>query len=79
MNSRASVMHNNAPETHTGMTKDKLKYNKHGEIVSRAKHNAGKASPWSQAVKRAYKELGLTGFVPAKKGSALYNLAKSYM
>jgi hypothetical protein len=61
------------------MTKDKLKYNKNGEIVSRAKHDAGKASPWSQAVKKAYNELGLTGFVPAKTGSKLYKLAKSYM
>lgn len=72
-------MHNNAPSTDTGMTKGKLKYNKNGEIVSKAKHAAGKNSPWSQAVKRAYKDLGLTGFVPAKKGTALYELAKSYM
>lgn len=79
MASRASVMHNNASETETGMTKNKLKYNKSGEIVSKAKHAAGKKSPWSQAVKRAYKELGLTGFVPAAKGTPLYKLAKSYM
>jgi hypothetical protein len=72
-------MHNNAPSTDTGVTKGKLKYNKNGEIVSKAKHAAGKKSPWSQAVKKAYNDLGLTGFVPAKKGTALYDLAKSYM
>jgi len=79
MASRAAVMHHNASETETGITRNNLKYNKNGEIVSKAKHNAGKKSPWSIAIKRAYKELGLTGFVPVTKGSPLYELAKSYM
>jgi hypothetical protein len=72
-------MHKNASETRTGQTSDDLKYNKNGQIVSKAKSAAGKQSPWPKAVKRAYNELGLTGFVPAKKGTNLYKLAKSYM
>lgn len=34
--SRAEVMHGTAYKTTGGLTKDKMKYNKHGRIVSRA-------------------------------------------
>jgi len=33
--SRAQVMHGNANHTSGGLTKNKLKYNKHGRIVSK--------------------------------------------
>ena len=34
------------------------------------------ASSWSGAVGMARKDLGITGFEPIRKGSALYNRAK---
>ncbi len=33
---------------------------------------------WTDAVSKARKDLGITGFTPVKKGTALYNKAKSY-
>ena len=35
-------------------------------------------NPWIEAVTKARKELGITGFAPVKKGSELYKLAKKY-
>lgn len=40
--SRASVWHENAYKTSGGLTKDKLKKNKHGHIVSKALHTRAK-------------------------------------
>lgn len=40
--SRAQVIHGNAKETSGGLTKCDLKYNKHGEIVSRRASAAAK-------------------------------------
>lgn len=40
--SRAEVMHNTAKRTSGGLAKADLMYNKHGRIVSRAKHNTAK-------------------------------------
>jgi len=33
---------------------------------------------WTDAVSKARKDLGITGFTPVKKGTPLYNKAKSY-
>ncbi len=40
--SRAQVWHGTAYKTSGGLTKNKLKMNKHGRIVSVAKHNTAK-------------------------------------
>merc|ERR1712108_58012 len=72
-----------------GMTKDKLRKNKSGKIVSkrasdRAKKNyTGKVKAWGNAVKAARKALNLKGFVPiggkSAAGKALYAKAKSLL
>merc|ERR1719408_523122 len=55
--------------------------NKSGKIVTKKQHAAGKKAyahikGWTIAVQKARKELGVKGFVPVKKGSALYKKAK---
>ena len=78
-----------------GVTKDKLKKNKHGKVVSKAGSAAAKSaaakanfarSPlkkWTDATKAGRKALGLVGFVPVGgktvAGKALYAKAKSLM
>ena len=42
--SRAKVMHGNAKKTSGGLTKDKLKYNKQGKIVSKLASKRAKES-----------------------------------
>merc|ERR1719326_832223 len=63
------------------MTKSDLMKNKLGRVVSKKKSAAGKKAykfikGWTAAVQKARKELGVKGFVPIKKGSALYKRAK---
>ena len=50
--------------------------NKHGSYVSAAKHRAGKRNPWIRAVNMARRQLGIRGFMPVRKGTRLYALAK---
>jgi len=55
---------------------------KNGKYVSKkklkmAKSNKGLQS-WRDAVAKARKELGVTGFMPIKKGTELYKLAKRF-
>merc|ERR1712048_1494119 len=77
-------------KTQSGLTKDKLMRNKNGKVVSKkasahAKKNwaSNGAKAWSEAVKKARKELGLTGFVAiggkSAAGKALYAKAKSLL
>ena len=66
-----------------GLTKASLMRNKNGKIVSKkASANGKKAykriAGWTAAVAKARKALGCKGFVAIKKGSALYNKAKSF-
>ena len=67
-------------KTSGGLTKDKLKKNKHGRVVSKAASaRANKQlGGWLAAVAKARKALGCKGFVAIKKGSALYNKAKGF-
>jgi len=68
----------------TRLGKDDLIKNSYGKIVSKKASEAAKKkikdnagfSKWTQSVKRAREELGLTGFVPVKKGSPVYEKAK---
>ena len=81
---RAAVF-GKGPKTKTsgGLTKADLMKNKNGRIVSkklsaRAKKNFSKQlGGWLAAVAKARKALNCKGFVAIKKGSALYNKAKS--
>eukprot|EP00492_Amphilonche_elongata_P005137 TRINITY_DN634_c0_g1_i5.p2 TRINITY_DN634_c0_g1~~TRINITY_DN634_c0_g1_i5.p2 ORF type:complete len:66 (+),score=24.70 TRINITY_DN634_c0_g1_i5:106-303(+) len=58
--------------------------NKNGHIVSKKKYKAGlkvyKKTPgiakWGEAVQKARKELGITGWCNVKKGTPLYKKAK---
>ena len=66
------------------LKKSQLTKNKSGKVVSKKKRELGKKQykknlkPWNDAVKRARKELGITGFKLIKKGTKLYKLAKKY-
>ena len=77
----------NGTRTYTkgGLTKASLMMNKRGKVVSKkasakAKKNGG-ITKWCAAMKKARKELGITGFVKINRGAqgvALYKLAKKY-
>lgn len=82
--SRASVFHRNAKRTSGGLTKDQLKLNKNGSIVS--KKNSARAkrreSPmlklWRQSVSAVYKRPKYRGkFVAIKKGTPFYKAIKA--
>ena len=79
------VFNGTADRTGGGLTKKDLCKNKRGKIVSiKSRKNAMKKfktsglGKWIAAVKRARKELGLTGFVACKKGTAFYKLTRKY-
>ena len=79
------VFNGNADKTKGGLLKKDLMMNKRGKVVSKKQHaKASKAfkkpglHKWVQACQRARKELGLTGFVACKKGTAYYKLTKKY-
>merc|ERR1711920_861109 len=87
---KARVFSGKKAKTQSGLTKDKLMRNKNGKVVSKktsahAKKNwaSNGAKAWSEAVKKARKELGLTGFVAiggkSAAGKALYAKAKSLL
>merc|ERR1712185_862999 len=70
-------------KTSGGLKKTDLMKNKTGRIVSKKAHAAGKKAyanikGWTVAVQKARKELGVKGFVPVKKGSALYKKATEF-
>merc|ERR1711879_846920 len=63
----------------TGQTKSDLMKNKRGKVISKIKHAQGKRTykkngidKWTKAFMQARKNLGVSGFVPLKKGSKLY-------
>merc|ERR1712032_1087128 len=66
----------------TTLKKTDLVKNKAGRIVSKArsvlmkKRYAAGVGKWTKAVQKARSEMGLTGFVAIKKGTALYRKAK---
>merc|ERR1712066_1062865 len=74
-----------ADMTNGKLTKKDLCLNKSGKVVSKKKFAVSKKnfknsalSKWVAATQKARKELGLTGFVACKKGSAFYKLTKKY-
>merc|ERR1712061_113869 len=87
---KARVFSGRKQKTVTGLTKDKLMKNRAGKVVTKKASAAGKKAyvknglkAWADAVKRARKELGLTGFVAiggkSAAGKALYAKAKSLL
>merc|ERR1712061_915235 len=80
---KSSVFSGRKVKTQGGLTKDKLVKNKLGRVVSKAMSARAKKAfatstfgAWANAVKKARKELGLTGFVAiggkSAAGKALY-------
>merc|ERR1719308_720422 len=64
--------------TKGGLMKKNLCLNKRGKVVSKKAMSHGKKhlGGWMKATMKARKQLGLTGFVPCKKGTKYYKLAK---
>merc|ERR1712097_23833 len=80
---KASVFFGGKGKTYTGLKKSDLMKSKTGKVVTKKQHAAGKKAyknikGWTEAVQKARKELGVKGFVPIKKGSALYKKAKEF-
>ena len=87
MRRKGSVFRGNKARTKAGQRQSELTRNRSGRVVSWKQSAAGKASfatntklqAWLDACARARKELGTKGFVPVKKGSALYAKAKELL
>ena len=67
----------------SGHTKALLMKNKSGKIVTKKSHAAGVRAyknirGWTQAVSKARKALGITGFCAVKKGTPLYIKAREF-
>lgn len=68
----------------TKMTRDDLIKNSQGKIVSKKMSEAAKKrknpgmARWTEAVKKARAELGITGFAAVKKGTELYEKSQGY-
>merc|ERR1712139_689962 len=82
-NRKAVVFRGGKEKTSGGLSKSDLTKNIYGKIVSKKKSAAGKKSykyikGWIVAVSKARKELGVKGFVPVKKGSAIYKKAREF-
>ena len=81
--SRGQVWRGSRHHTNSGHTKSMLMKNKHGKIVTRKSHAAGKRiykniRGWVNACTKARKALGITGFCAVKKGTALYKKAREF-
>merc|ERR1712037_820499 len=90
MGAKARVFSGKKSKTVSGLTKDKLMRNKFGKVVSKKASAAAQKNwvknglkAWSEAVKKARKVLGFTGFVAiggkSAAGKALYAKAKSLL
>mmetsp|Transcript_20145 Transcript_20145/g.36470 ORF Transcript_20145/g.36470 Transcript_20145/m.36470 type:complete len:94 (+) Transcript_20145:70-351(+) len=86
--SKFSVFKGSKDKTIGGLTKSKLTKNKSGKIVSKAQSANGKKAykhikKWADALKKARKDLGITGFVPVggktKAGKDLYKKVKEIL
>merc|ERR1712216_1097717 len=81
---KASVFSGRKEKTSSGLKKTDMGKSKSGKIVSKKmslvakKRYASTIGKWTAAVTKARKTLGVKGFVAVKKGSALYNKAKSF-
>merc|ERR550537_1770692 len=80
--SKVLVFRGTKAKTSSGLAASDLIKNSRGKIVSKKqsaqskKRYATNLKGWTVALQKARKALGVTGFVPPKKGSALYQKAK---
>ena len=80
---RRQVWAGTRQKTMSGHHKSLLMKNKNGKIVTKKSHAAGRRSyknirGWTQAVSKARKALGITGFCAVKKGTPLYIKAREF-
>ena len=81
--SKRQVWNGSRQKTKSGYEKALLMKNKSGKSVTKKSHAAGKRAfknirGWTQAVSKARKALGITGFCAVKKGTALYKKAREF-
>merc|ERR1712154_748858 len=75
--SKGQVFRGTRSKTNGSLTKDDLKRNKRGKVVSKKASALGKkryknVRKWTESFMQARKNLKIKGFVPCKKGTALY-------
>jgi len=77
---KLQVFRGSKERTSGGLTKKDLMQNKRGKVMSKKAFKRGHSNlgKWTKAVMKARKELDVTGFCAVKKGTKLYQLAKSY-
>merc|ERR1712151_420416 len=80
--SKSQVFKGTKIRTKSGIKQSDLMKNKRGKIVTKRSNARGlkrykNIENWVDACKKAYIELGFTGFVAIKKGSDFYNKAKA--
>ena len=80
---RRQVWNGSRHHTNSGHAKSHLMKNKNGKVVTKKAHAAGRRAyknirGWTQAVSKARKALGITGFCAVKKGTALYKKAREF-
>merc|ERR1719389_788814 len=82
--SKRQVFNGTRERTSGKLTKDNIFKNKRGKIVSKKANAHGKRmykkglSKWTNAFMKARKSLGIKGFKPCKKGTALYKETMKY-
>ena len=81
--SRRQVWNGSRHHTNSGHNKAHLMKNRNGKVVTKKSHAAGRRAyknirGWTQAVSKARKALGITGFCAVKKGTPLYKKAREF-
>ena len=81
--SRRQVWNGSRQKTMGGCDKSTFKLNKAGKVVSKKRSAHGhrvykNIRGWIQAVSKARKALGITGFCAVKKGTPLYKKAREF-
>ena len=81
--SRRQVWNGSRQKTMGGLSKSDFMTNKNGRLVSKKQHARGMRQyknirGWIQAVSKARKALGITGFCAVKKGTPLYKKAREF-
>ena len=81
--SRRQVWNGSRQKSRGGLSKSDLTTNRNGRLVSKKASAQGKRAyknirGWTQAVSKARKALGITGFCAVKKGTPLYKKAREF-
>ncbi len=75
---KVKVLRGSLKQTTDGLKAKDLRVNKHGKIVRKSHLARGQKNPWTIAVKKVFKKLGITGFVPIRKGTLLYKIVDEF-